>query len=235
MSYGPFLTLLTVFLIVAIPISSAEEPNFADVEKATNNGSKKIGASTNSGNYVSGLKAYASKDYDIAYRIFRPLAQRGHAGAQNKLGDIFYYGYGSRQKDYARAFKWFQKAALQGHSNAQFSLGIMYSLAKGHAKDETEAEKWFKKASDQNNAFAMSALGILYERQRRYALALSWYIKAAKLKNTAALFKIGYFYEYGYGLPRDTTKAIKWYRLAATKGYSRAKRALVRLGEEENR
>ena len=219
--------LLSIFQFAVVGVVTATEPNFTDIEKATGKSSK-----SSASDYASGRKAYANKDFDTAYRIFLPLARRGHVGAQNKLGDIFYYGYGCQQKDYDQAFTWFKKAALQGHSNAQFSLGIMYALAKGRDKDDAQAEKWFNKAAEQNNPFAMAALGILYERQRRYPLALRWYIKAAKLKNTASFYKIGYFYENGYGLPRDMNKAIKWYRLAANKGYARAKQALVRLGRE---
>ncbi len=177
-----------------------------------------------------GLKAYRNRDYSRAHQILRPLAKRGIAKAQYKMGDLYYYGLGGVKEDYYKALEWYKKAANQGHAGAQFSLGIMYSLARGTSKDESVAEDWFKKSAAQNNSYAMAALGILYEGRREYVTALNWYIKSAKLRNRAAMYKIGYFYEQGRGLPSDRTKAIKWYRYAAKRGYGKAQQALQRLG-----
>ena len=180
-----------------------------------------------------GLKAYRNRDYSRAYQVLRPLANRGNAKAQNKMGDLYYYGRGGAAQDYYKAFNWFKKAANQGHAGAQFSLGIMYSLARGTSKNDSVAENWFKKSASQNNSYAMAALGILYEGRRDYSNAITWYIKSAKLRNRAAMYKIGYYYELGRALPRDRAKAIKWYRFAAKRGYGKARKALRRLGVEE--
>ena len=180
-----------------------------------------------------GLKAYRNRKYSRAYQILRPLAKRGMAKAQNKMGNLYYNGRGGVEKDYRTAFKWFKKAARQGHDRAQFSLGIMYSLAQGISKNDSVAEDWFRKSAAQNNSYAMAALGILYEGRRDYGTAIKWYIKSAKLRNRGAMYKIGYYYELGRALPRDRTKAIKWYRFAAKEGYGKARKALRRLGVEE--
>ena len=46
-----------------------------------------------------GLVAYATGDYATALRLFRPLADQGHAAAQNRLGFMYVKGRGVPQDD----------------------------------------------------------------------------------------------------------------------------------------
>jgi len=41
---------------------------------------------------------------------------------------------------------------------------------------------------------------------------MKWYRQAAEKGNDWAMWRIGIFYEKGYGVRRDITKAIDWYR-----------------------
>ena len=177
-----------------------------------------------------GLQAYRSRDFYRAKKLLWPLARNGNAKAQNKVGNLYYYGRAGLNKNYRKAYEWFLRAAKQGLAEAQFSVGIMYSLGRGASRDDRLAEKWFLKSANQNNSYAQAALGILYEGKKNYPEALKWYIKSAKNKNTTAYYKIGYFYEKGRGISTDLGKAIDWYRLAARKGNRKAKKALSRLG-----
>ena len=54
----------------------------------------------------------------------------GYAGAQLKLGNLFYKGRGVKQ-DYSEAAKCFRKAAERGHAEAQFNLGKSYYNGHG--------------------------------------------------------------------------------------------------------
>ena len=72
-----------------------------------------------------------------------------------------------------------------------------------------------------------------------YGESMKYYQMAAELdkiddntKDTnqlKALFAIGTFYENGYGVDKNSSKAIFWYRKAANKNYTPAQEALKRL------
>jgi TPR repeat protein len=70
------------------------------------------------GPFKDGEAAYQSGDYETAVRLWRPLADRGDAGAQSNLGEMYANGRGVPQ-DYAQAVVWFRKAADQGDAGAQ--------------------------------------------------------------------------------------------------------------------
>jgi hypothetical protein len=76
------------------------------------------------GAFGDGNAAYKRGDYATAYRLWRPLAERGDAPAQNNVGVAFRYGQGVPQNP-AEAEKWFRKAAGQGNADAQYNLGEM--------------------------------------------------------------------------------------------------------------
>ena len=65
-----------------------------------------------------------------ALKKLKQLAEKGHAKAQNKLGEM--YGNGKRvPRDYKEAAKWYQLAGEQEFANAQFRLGLLYEKGKG--------------------------------------------------------------------------------------------------------
>jgi TPR repeat protein len=98
------------------------------------------------GPYEDGDAAYKRGDYSTALRLWRPLAEQGHAKAQNNLGLIYADGLGVPQ-NYATAVKWYRKAAEQGHAIAQSNLGVMYRDGEGVSRDYVEAHKWFSLAA----------------------------------------------------------------------------------------
>ncbi len=57
-----------------------------------------------------GEAAYDRGDYETALREFRPLAEQGHAMAQNNLGLMYVGGLGVPQ-DYVQAHRWLDLAA----------------------------------------------------------------------------------------------------------------------------
>ena len=68
-----------------------------------------------------GRDAYHRKDYKTAYKLLAPLAERGHAGAQNNLGVMYSKGQGVPQDD-KEATKWWRLAAEQEFAPAQYNL-----------------------------------------------------------------------------------------------------------------
>ena len=105
-----------------------------------------VSAPVSAGPFEDGLAAYDGKDYATALRLWRPLADQGHPGAQYNLGSMYDFGQGVPQ-DYAAAVGWYRKAAEQGHTYAQNNLGVMYHNGKGVPQDYVQAHKWYDLAA----------------------------------------------------------------------------------------
>jgi len=82
-------------------------------------------AVASAGPFEDAAAAYRQGDYARALRVIRPMARKGYARAQFKLGLIYVKGNGVPQ-DYREALKWYRKAADQGNAAAQRNLGVMF-------------------------------------------------------------------------------------------------------------
>lgn len=58
------------------------------------------------------------------------------------------------------------------------------------------------------------------------ATAAEWYRKAADQGDSDAQYKLGVFYENGYGVTQDKEQAMQWYKKAAEQGNESAKNAI---------
>jgi TPR repeat protein len=76
--------------------------------------------------YEKGLAAYKREDYAGALREWGPLAENGHAQAQNMFGQIYETGKGVPRNE-RKAFRFYLQAAYQGVGEAQVSAGIYYT------------------------------------------------------------------------------------------------------------
>ena len=108
-----------------------------------------------------GLDAYHQGDYAKALELWRPLADKGDADAQYRLGSLYAEGKGVEQND-ATALVWYQRAAEQGNALAQYNVGASYVAGLGIAKSDVDAVKWFRRAADQGMPFAQLNLGLMY-------------------------------------------------------------------------
>ena len=108
-------------------------------------------ATASAGPFEDAAAAYRQGDYTTTLRVIRPMARKGYAPAQFKLGLIYVKGNGVPQ-DYREALKWYRKAADQGNAAAQRELGVMFGEGLGVPQDYVEALKWFRRAAEQNDA-----------------------------------------------------------------------------------
>jgi TPR repeat protein len=133
---------------------------------------------------TAGQAAYDKRDYAAALQEFLPLAQRGDAIAQLRLGYMYEFGRGVPQND-KDAVRWFRAAAEQGNADAQFSLGFLYEVGfgRGVPQDYNEAVRWYRAAADQGNVSAQFFLGSMYEEgwgvPQDYIQAHMWFNLAA--------------------------------------------------------
>jgi TPR repeat protein len=179
-----------------------------------------ITGSAAAGPYEDGTAAFERDDYATAMRDWRPLANKGFAGAQFGLGVMYANGKGV-PSDYGAALSWFRKAADKGYPAAQFELGRLYVNGYGVAKDYAVALSWFRKAADQSYADGQFAMGVMYENGQGvvqdYPMAAAWYRKAADLGNATAQYALGILYYKGDGVPKDLVSAHMWFDLAVAR------------------
>ena len=90
-----------------------------------------------------GVSAFNRQNYQLASRIFIPLAERGDPAAQTYLGLLFETGRGV-PRNYTEAAMWYRRAAEQGDSLAQYSLGLLYDRGFGVPRNIVEAAKWLE-------------------------------------------------------------------------------------------
>jgi uncharacterized protein len=131
-----------------------------------------------SSDFQDGVDAYNRKDYKEAFRLWKPLAEQGYAGARCNLGLMYDKGQGVTQ-DYKEAVKWYRLSAEQGYGEAQLNLGLMYQQGTGVTQDNKEAVKWYRLSAEQGDADAQLNLGLMYANGtgvlQDYALAHMWW------------------------------------------------------------
>ena len=91
--------------------------------------------------FQQGFEAIKRDDYQIAFKLWLPLAEQGYSSAQYNLGVMYQYGRGVKQDDF-EAVKWYRKAADQGDAASQSSLGFMYINGQGVKQNDFDAVKW---------------------------------------------------------------------------------------------
>ncbi len=111
--------------------------------------------------FKEGMAAYKKKDYAEAFRLWRPLAEKGFAKAQFNLAILYIIGSGA-PKDPRKAIEWLRKSANQNHTGAQYNLGLMYLNGEGIKQSDKEAVKWFRKAAEMGDPLAQYGLSAMY-------------------------------------------------------------------------
>ena len=149
------------------------------------------------------VAAYEQGDYATALRLYRRLADQGHAGAHYNLGFMYANGQGVPQ-NHAEAVKWYRRAADQGNARAQYNLGLMYANGQGLTQDNAEALKWYRLAADQGEASASRAAAqVILEEM-----------------DCIALMEERRLTRFRGGVKQDDVQAVKLYRLAADQGHA---------------
>ncbi len=144
----------------------------------------------------NGLEAYYRGEYDRAATLLQPLADKGIARAQFRLGYMHYLGRGfNRNRQRAdriirAALPAIQKFAEESRAWAQSDLGSLYEDGLVLRRDYGEAVYWYRSAAEQGYPGAQTNLGIMYARGRGVTAsrrtAIEWFQRAAKQGDIAA-------------------------------------------------
>ena len=96
-------------------------------------------------------------DFQKAFEILTPIAERNSSEAQYLLGTLYFDGNGV-PADAAKAADLFAKAAQDNNSDAQLKLGLIYLDGIGVSKSLTNSRFWLEQASENNHPSAAAAL-----------------------------------------------------------------------------
>jgi len=111
--------------------------------------------------FEDGANAYERRDYAIALRIWRPLAEHDVWAAIN-IGMMYAEGLGT-QKDPVEALRWLGPAAIVGFAKAQLYLGMLFAEGAGDRTPDYEAAaSWYRAAAEQGNPDAQVLLAFAY-------------------------------------------------------------------------
>ncbi len=104
--------------------------------------------------YKLGLRWYQQGEYNIAKKMWLPLARSGDCDAEYAIGLLYFDGLGVR-KNRETALKWWRRAADQAQPQALNTMGVVYAYRSvpytrlnckkgcGEPKNLVEAYKWF--------------------------------------------------------------------------------------------
>lgn len=171
-----------------------------------------------------------------ALHWYQLAAEKGDAKAQRKVAEFYFNGTGC-QKNNEVAARWFSSAADLGDAEAQFFLGCLYRDGQGVAKDLNRAVEMFRMSSEQGNTSASFWLACAFKEGTDVPLNLSeselLLRKAAEGGHTKAQYELAVMNHYGnFEFPKNFAEALKWYRLAALRGFPDALHGLGQMYED---
>ena len=96
--------------------------------------------------------------YDLqkAFTIFQSLENTNHAGALNRLGMFYTFGFNTVEKDYKKAVKLYERSSKQGFETAHCNLAYMYASGKGVWQNLGRAHAFAKEGVKNKNDICLS-------------------------------------------------------------------------------
>ena len=113
--------------------------------------------------FGDGMNAFRAGDYSQAVAEWMPLAEDGHAKAQNNVAYLYARGFGVSE-DKITSKDWYIRAAEQGYAVAQYNLGRIYAKGLGVEKDHDTAFSWYLLAADQVHTRAQYIVATRYSK-----------------------------------------------------------------------
>ena len=166
-------------------------------------------------------------DMNHALVLYQSAADQGIIRAQLRAGLVY-----QRLEKNEDAVKYFRLAAGKGNIAAQREYGRMLLYGKGVESDPREAVNILQRIAEKGDnearlILAESYTGTIPGTHLNLKRMLEYLWEGASQNAAEAQSKLGYCYEEGIGVPRDTGLAVKWYEKAAMQNYPQA---LVNLG-----
>lgn len=185
-----------------------------------------------SDDYISAMEASKKSDYLSAFRLLKPLAEKGDVRAQGELGALYLAGRGT-PRDAKLGVRWTTEAAKKGLASAQYNLGAMYMDGQVVTQDYHEAMKWLLSAAGQGVPAAQAGVAAMFYEgngvPQDYREAFKWMKIAASNGDPEAQLNLGTMYAFGQGTDRDVLRGAMWTFIATdSPSYSPSEKASIR-------
>jgi TPR repeat protein len=182
-------------------------------------------ASPGPGTDLENAKALCEEgDAEGAFHLFEKAARAGNAEALGMEAIAYMTGRGAHHDPQLGVEK-LRKAAGKGDVRSMTALATAYQTGYGVKLNQYYARLWLGKAARLGDAEAMRRLGVAY-RQAKSDSALYWLPRAVEAGSADAQVDIGYMYDAGILVDRDTARAVQQYAAAARAGSARGMFAL---------
>lgn len=176
------------------------------------------------------------KDVKEGCKWLEASAKASNSDAQVLLAEQYARGEGV-PKSYEAAISWYQKAAKAKHQDALYKMGILMVLAKRDEENVNRGEEFIRHSANQGNVNAQYELGLIYLRGSSTLHvdteeAVRWFKKASEKEHLPSLNILGYIFSTGSSdkkIKINEEEAIKYWKIAADKGFSEAQYNLANL------
>ena len=143
--------------------------------------------------FDEGVAAYDAGDFQKAFEIWLPLAQRDDLAAMRNVATLLRQGKGV-DRNPERALYFYERSGRAGLVASQINSAFMYLDGDGIPQDYRKASFWFHAAAVAGVPVARYNLGVMYERglgvEEDPARALAWYTLAARSGHAGALDRL---------------------------------------------
>ena len=157
------------------------------------------------------------KKYDLAFDNYSIAASKQHLEAIYKVGYCYEFSLGTN-KDDAQMISRYTQAAKSGHKLAQYRLGLCYKNGRGVEQNISVAATYFLNSAKGGVVEAQREGGICFEQLNQPTASATLFLAAAEHNDPYSCYKIGSFYETGYGCEKKYELAMHFYLTAATLG-----------------
>ena len=176
---------------------------------------------------------------DVAFELFKKLAENGNGRAMYFLGEFYSQPYGKTKKDNKKAKEWRIKGKEAGDVLA--ALNVAYSLPE----DSDEANRIFfglyedvLKLAEDGDIFAQNELADMYlyghgiEEDKEEGV--KWLKKSAEAGYWRSMSKLADCYSDGVGVLQDELKAIDLYKKVYELGSGEAANGIGLIYDNQN-
>jgi TPR repeat protein len=237
--------MLLLFLIVFSPVHAAIENSIESLHVKSNKsfqsdilddiGYKSRASATES---ELAMKYYNDGDFNMAFRLWLPLAEDNIVDAQFYTAMLYDMGKGVT-KSSKKAVYWYHSAALGGNHHAQHNLGVAYADGEGITQDLAKAVYWWQQSASYGNTDSQYNLGMLYAMgnetiKRDFSEAHKWWRRAAMSGDAMAQYNLGSLFANGDGVIKNYCEAMRWWQKSAKNGFSQASLALQLITEKND-
>ncbi len=184
--------------------------------------------------FMQGKAEFEKGNFNGAYLLLLPYAQRGNAEAQFLMGRMSDEGGGGIVLDPREAVRWYRLSGAKDYPKALYALAKAAAIGRGMPQQPEQALVFLTRAAELDFTPAILDMASLYDDGRGVeadrAKAFGWYRRAADLGSTEARFMVGERLYNGDGVAQDRDDARRWYTLAAGRGHPGALFRLAQIG-----